>query len=183
MSITSVFTSFSIRYYCQLPQLIMTEAKITVPLYLLQDGKTVNREHLENIRNIYKDLKQNEEFGIFPIDEKALNNVCQQLNLINDKVGSDYLALCIQDEDIYTPEVVLKTRYDTDLKMANNTDTQKRNVVSSSQSQQQTPPIVINEILCVLSKKMDAAEIKEFINNFLFEQIQKQPLTTNTASM
>jgi hypothetical protein len=159
----------------------MAEEKMTVATYIFPDGKTINMDHLENIRNIYKDLTKFDELEIHAIDRKALANVCQQLNLINDKVDSDYLELCLASDDITTVRLELKAQHEASSISGNNTDKEKRNV-SSSASQQHTLPIVLNEILCVLSKKMDTVEIKDFINNLLFQQIQRQSLTTNEAS-
>ncbi|CAF4423727.1 unnamed protein product [Rotaria sp. Silwood2] len=183
----------------------MAEENKTVAIYLSlsQDANAINMEHLRLIRSIYQDLTKVDDLDDHEIDEKALDDVCQQLNLSKEGVDREYLRLCVKYDDIHRSKMGLKALDQTSSILANNKvnsrstpseassstipkslnniDINNRNETSSV-PQQQTPPVVLNECVCVLSMKMDTEEIQDFISNFLFQQLQKQSSTTNNAS-
>ncbi|CAF3418246.1 unnamed protein product [Rotaria socialis] len=158
----------------------MAEQNKTVAKYLSlsQDASSINMDNLRNIQSIYKNLTKVDDLDDHEINEKALDDVCQQSNLIQEGSDREYLRLCVRYDDIHRSKMQLKALYQANSILVNN----KMNTIPAT-SKQQTSPLVLDECLCVLSMKMNTKEIQDFISKFLLQQIQKQPSITKNRSV
>lgn len=157
----------------------MAKANKSVEEYLSisQNINAIIVDNLREIRRIYQEITKVDDLDDHPIDEKAIDSVCERLNLCNDGINREYMRLCVKCDEIYASKLRLNARYRETLILSDGT-TNPRPIVASVDSS----TTILKELTCLLIKKMDTKEIQDFIDNFLLEQIVSEPIARKQDS-
>jgi len=154
----------------------------------LRLGSTVHEEHLNTIRDMYKQLIS--QRSTTDIDEQdhpseiILTEITRRLNIRNDTDETqDYLRECVRYEDINLAKIIIKGKLDGNVEPADEAILEIQDV---SYPTTRSPPLlssrsvdvtenetILDKINCVLNIKMSIPEVQTFIHSFLLQKVNK----------
>jgi hypothetical protein len=154
--------------------------------YLRSTDSNVHEEHLNNIRDHYRQVLRLSVDVVLPEDpdEDAITAVAGKLNLrIDTGEARDYLRECVKYKDIYDAIVVVSAKLAgelTPIDFSSPLPSQSPSRITKDLPHTIADLTLVTDITCSLNVKMATTEVDEFIHSFLLQdaKVLRQQITT-----
>ncbi|CAF1197442.1 unnamed protein product [Didymodactylos carnosus] len=159
---------------------------------------TLNDEHLRTIRDEFKELNKNNDPDDEVLKETTLKTLARQLRLNTDQRNIDYLNICVKDEEVDDAKLEISIKYrdstseivepiipipvpitTESTKQKKSTTTKKqpkklKNKESQANRDNDDKCKQLDEITCIINKKLNRSEVDDLMKEFLFRRVQQE---------